>query len=157
MFRMKAQVLASAVVAGSIMVGASGVGDAASSGVQAIRERAAVMKSLGAHMGGIKGALAAKNGKAIAMHASAISELAFVLPNFFPKGSGPEAGKTRSLPKIWSDWDGFLKVAKTLGTESALLAKFGAEGNLKAAGPQFGKMAKLGCGGCHKPYRAPKK
>lgn len=156
MFRMKSRVLASAVVAGAVMMGASSASIAASSGATVLKERAAVMKSLAAHLGGIKAALGAKNGKAIASHATAVSQLAAVMPNFFPKGSGPEAGKTRALPKIWQEWDGFVKVANTLSTEAATLAKVAAGGDMGAAGAQFGKMAKLGCGGCHKPYRAPK-
>ena len=157
MFRMKARIVASAVVAGAVLMGASGAGVAAGSGAAVIKERAAVMKSLGAHLGGIKGALGAKNGKAIAMHAGAVGQLATIIPNLFPKGSGPEAGKTRALPKIWEDWDGFVKVSNTLASEAATLAKIAAGGDMKAAGAQFGKMAKMGCGGCHKPYRAPKK
>ena len=156
MFRMKSRVLASAIVAGAVMMGASSAGIAASVGATVLKERAAVMKSLAAHLGGIKAALGAKNGKAIAMHATAVSQLAAVMPNFFPKGSGPEAGKTRALPKIWQEWDGFVKGANTLSTEAATLAKVAAGGDMGATGAQFGKMAKLGCGGCHKPYRAPK-
>ena len=156
MFRMKSRILASAIVAGVALVGASSAGVAASNGATALKERAAVMSSLAAHLGGIKAALGAKNGKAIAAHATAVSRLAAVLPNFFPKGSGPEAGKTRALPKIWTDWNGFVKVSNTLSTEAATLAKIAGGGDMGAVGAQFGKMAKLGCGGCHKPYRGPK-
>ena len=86
---------------------------AAGGGAEAIAKRQAVMKSIGAHVGGLKGALKANNGKAVAMHAGAINGLAKVLVGFFPKGSGPEAGvKTRALAKIWQDWDNFKKHAR---------------------------------------------
>ncbi len=148
-----------AVAAVSLLVAVGGSVWAAGSGAQAVAERQAVMKSIGAHMGGLKGALKAGNGKAVAMHAGAINGLAKVLVGFFPKGSGPESGaKTRALPKIWQDWANFQKVPATLAAESGKLvqvAKGG--GDAKAMMAQFGKMAKMGCGGCHKPYRAPKK
>ena len=148
-----------AVAAASLLFAVGGSVSAAGGGAQAVAERQAVMKSIGAHMGGLKGALKANNGKAVAMHAGAINGLAKVLIGFFPKGSGPEAGvKTRALPKIWQDWDNFKKVPVILATESGKLvqvAKGG--GDAKAMMAQFGKMAKGGCGGCHKPYRAPKK
>lgn len=148
-----------AVVAASILFAVEAPVLAAGSGAQAVAERQAVMKSIGAHMGGLKGALMAGNGKAVAMHAGAINGLAKVLVGFFPKGSGPEAGvKTRALPKIWQDWANFKKVPTVLAAESGKLVQVAKSGgDAKAMMAQFGKMAKMGCGGCHKPYRAPKK
>ncbi len=138
-----------------VTVGASGA--RADDGAAAVAKRQAVMKSMGAHMGGIKGAMKAGNGKAVAMHAGAINSLAKVLVGFFPKGSGPESGaKTRALPKIWAEWDKFKAVPATLAAESAKLVQTAKGGDMKAIGAQFGAMAKAGCGGCHKPYRKPK-
>ena len=69
------------------------------------------------------------------------------------KGTSNEdrPGKTRTLAKAWSDWDGF---AKALGdwqaAVDALQSKAGAgQGELAAAVGELGKS----CGGCHKPYR----
>ena len=146
-----AGLLGSAIVLGAATVFAAG------DGATAIKERQAIMKSIGAHMGGIKAGVAAGDGKAVASHAKAINALAGVAGNFFPKGSGPEAGETRALPKIWEEWDGFVKAAGVLVAESAKLASVAEGGGDAAAmGAQFGKMGKEGCGGCHKPYRKPK-
>ncbi len=84
-----------------IAVGVGNIGARADSTADAIATRQAIMKSFGAHFGGIKAAALAGNGKAVAGHATAINALSKVLGNFFPKGSGAEAGiKTRAQPAI---------------------------------------------------------
>lgn len=124
----------------------------------AIAARQAVMKSMGAHLGGIKGAMKAGNGKAVAMHAGAVNGLSKILVGFFPKGSGPEAGvKTRALPAIWQDRATFEKRPGVLEAESAKLAQVAKGGDMKAIGAQLGAMGKNGCGGCHSKFRAKKK
>ena len=59
----------------ALMLGAATV-MAAGDGATAIKERQAIMKSIGAHMGGIKAGIAAGDGKAVAGHAKGINALA---------------------------------------------------------------------------------
>lgn len=120
----------------------------------ALKQRKAVMSSLGAHMAGIKTALAAGNGDVVAAHAGAINKIAGVLPTFFPQGSG--MGETRAKPEIWARWAEFETAAGNLVAESGKLAGIAKGGDGNATMAQFGQMGKVGCGGCHKPFRKPK-
>jgi cytochrome c556 len=76
-----------------------------------------------------------------------------VIPSFFDKGTGSEAGKTAALPAIWEKWDDFKAAAAKLGTESAKLAEAAKEGNQAAVAAQFSALAKS-CDGCHEIFRA---
>ncbi len=117
--------------------------------------RKAIMWSMGAHMSGIKAGMAAKNGKLISAHARAIAALSPAFASLFPKGT--ETGKTRAKPEIWQQMDKFMAAAEVLQTEAGALAKVAEAVDMARIGAQFGKTAKLGCGGCHSVFRAPKK
>ncbi len=136
------------IAAGDIAARADGAADA-------IATRQAIMKSFGAHFGGIKAAAKAGNTKAVAGHATAINALGKVLVKFFPKGSGPESGlKTRAKANNWTDRAGFEAVIAALGTQSAKLidvAKGGGDSGAMMA--QFGQIGKQACGACHGSYR----
>lgn len=96
---------------------------------------------------------------AVAAHAEAISKAAAKIPALFPKGTGRgdySDKMTRALPAIWKDWSGFEKGAKALATESAKLAVIARNGDKDAIVKQIGATGKLGCGGCHKPFRGAK-
>lgn len=150
--------LTAALLACAVLAGAAGLTPArALEPDDSIYTRKAIMWSIGAHLNGIKDGLGAKDGKAIAGHARAIAALAAALPKLFPKGSGPEAGQTRAKPEIWQQWDKFVAATKALQEEATELAKVAGEGDVAMAAPQFGEMARVGCGGCHRPFRAPKK
>jgi cytochrome c556 len=124
---------------------------------EAIALREAMMDSMGAHMGAIKAAIGAGNGKMVAAQARALAALAPTLPYVFPKGSGPDAGKTRAQANIWTDWDKFKGIAMTLQTEAVALMKVAGTNDKAKMAAQFGKMAKMGCGACHGSFRAKKK
>ena len=145
--------IAAAILAGAIL---SAPAQALEPG-DSIQTRKAIMWSIGAHMNGIKAGLGAKDGKSIAGHARAISALATTLPKLFPKGSGSEAGQTRAKPEIWQQWEKFVAAAEALQSEATELAAVAGEGDVAMAAPQFGEMARVGCGGCHRQFRAPKK
>ena len=140
------------ISAGDIAARADGTADA-------IATRQAIMKSFGAHFGGIKAAALAGNNKAVVGNATAVNALSKVLGLYFPKGSGPESGlKTQALATIWTDKAGFDAVLTTLATQSAKLidvAKGGGDSGAMMA--QFGQVGKQGCGGCHRTYRQKKK
>lgn len=125
-------------------------------GSEAIALRQAMMRSIGAHMAAIKAAIGAGNGKMVAIQAGSIAKLAPTISYAFPKGSGPGAGKTRAKDNIWTEWDKFKGVAMTLQAEATALAKVAATNDKAKMAAQFGKMAKMGCGGCHSVFRAKK-
>ncbi len=92
-------------------------------------------------------------------HAKAINATTDQMLALFPKGSGRgdyPAKQTRALSKIWNDWNGFKKANRALANESAKLASIAASGDKQAIAKQFAAMGKLGCGGCHKPFRGKK-
>lgn len=144
------------VLAGVVLMGVVGIAPAqALDPGESIYARKAMMWSMGAHMGGIKAGLAAKNGKLVASHARAIAALVPAFEKMFPKGT--ETGKTRAKAEIWQQMGKFQAAGKLLQTEATALAQVALTGDMGKTAAQFGKMAKLGCGGCHKPFRAPKK
>ena len=60
--------------------------------------------------------------KAIAAQAKIMKDVSAGIPNWFPKGTGPESGvKTRAKAEIWTDWATFAASAKSLNAESAKL------------------------------------
>jgi cytochrome c556 len=77
--------------------------------------------------------------------------------NMFPVGTHQgSAHKTRAKSSIWAQNAQFAAAGKRLVSEARALAAAAKGGDAAAMGKQFGRMAKLGCGGCHRPFRGPK-
>lgn len=74
----------------------------------------------------------------------------------WPKGSDVTAmpGKTRAKAEIWSTYPEISEKGKALSDASAALARVAGDG-LPALQAALGDVGKS-CGGCHKPFRAPK-
>ena len=118
--------------------------------------RQKVMQAQGASMGAIGQILKHKlpySGH-IATHANDINRLSKLISDAFKKEI--TAGKTDAKPDVWKDWDKFVAAAEKLGQESAKLAKVASSGDMAAIGAQRKALGKA-CGGCHKPFRKPKK
>jgi cytochrome c556 len=118
-----------------------------------IAQREALMDLQGAAAAGIQAALKAGDAATAGKLAAALHSSAHVIPTFFEKGSGPEAGKTRALPVIWEKWDDFKAAATALGTAADKLAVAGKAGDTAAANAAFAELGKS-CGGCHNTFRA---
>ena len=91
---------------------------------------------------------------AIPVHAQAIHDAALTMGLLFPAGSG--GAETRSKLEIWTDPAGFSARIDALAAATQTLvaaAKTGDAGAISAALKIVGKN----CGGCHKPFRVPKK
>jgi cytochrome c556 len=153
--------VAGAVILGALIAGMSGP-VVALEGVAAIEARVKFMKNdiLGPFKV-IKGYVKKGMGSAadVAAAARKINAVATKIPGLFPKGTSRgefDAKTTRALPKIWQDWKGFEAAAGVLAKESMTLAKTADGGDKAAIGKQFGMMGKMGCGGCHKPFRGAK-
>ena len=156
----KMTVLATAIaVSGTILLGACA--SDANGGSAAIEQRRALMKSISKDFKPIKAFVKSGKGSAadVAKHAKAINASTGKVLALFPKGTGRgdfSDKETRALPAIWKDWAGFEKANKALADESAKLASIARGGDQKAIAKQVGVMGKLGCGGCHKPFRGAK-
>ena len=146
--------LKATVMAGLVMGLASAAW--ADTAADAIAQRQAGYKAIGAATGDIKKAMEAGGDlTAVAAKAEVVSAFAKRIPALFPAGSGTESGvKTRALPAIWQNRAAFDAAAAGLGTAAgAQLAA--AQANNEAA--FRAGMAAIGqaCGACHTPFRAP--
>jgi len=84
-----------------------------------------------------------------------IKDRSAYLLNWFPKGSGPEAGvKTYALPAIWQKQDDFTKIGKEMQAEAIKLDQVANSRNLDALKSQAVTLGKA-CKACHDPYRSP--
>jgi cytochrome c556 len=73
---------------------------------------------------------------------------------WFPKGTGPEAGKTRALPEIWSKADDFTAAQKIFSERAPKLmaaVKAKDQPGVQAAFKEVGGA----CKNCHDTFRAP--
>jgi cytochrome c556 len=123
--------------------------NADSEGIYKYRE--GVMKAVGGQMASLgaslKGQVFTENLK---LHASAMADLADIVPHIFPKGSGSE--KSEVLPAVWENPEGFKQRVDDFVSAAKQLKTIAANGDMKAIG---GAMQKLGktCKGCHDDFR----
>ncbi len=157
--KMLPKFVAAAVLAGTVAL--SGCASSSADKSAAIKDRQALMQTILKNWKPIKAF--AKSGAGsnadVVKHAKAINATTDQMLAVFPKGSGRgdfSDKQTRALPAIWKNWEGFKKANQTLSNESAKLASIAASGDKQAIAKQVGAMGKLGCGGCHKPFRGAK-
>ena len=119
-----------------------------------IKYRQSVMKALGGHLRAL-GPLANKKvafpGHA-ELHARAVAELAHLLGDLFPAGSGPAASpQTDAKEEIWKEPKKFAGAVAEMQEKADALARAatGDSAGLKAALEAAGE----GCNTCHKPFR----
>ena len=113
------------------------------------------MSTLGKNMKTIK--RATKAGEItpdLQKRASEIQEISTRLVALFP--AGQQAADSRAKPEIWSDMAGFKKANDKFIVAAAALVKAVGSGDPAAVGAALKGTGKT-CGGCHKPYRLPKK
>jgi cytochrome c556 len=128
---------------------------------KAVKARQAYMTVIGFNMGGL-GAMAKGESEYDAATATAMAGNLSLLSQMntgglWPKGTDNAAmpGKTRALPKAWEDYAAVAEKHEAFTKAAANLAAEAGKGKeaLGAAMKDVGKS----CGGCHKPFRAPKK
>jgi cytochrome c556 len=73
---------------------------------------------------------------------------------WFPKGTGPEAGKTRALPEIWSKPDDFVAATKMFEDKSAALLAAVKTKDADAVNKAFRDTGGA-CKNCHDTFRSP--
>jgi cytochrome c556 len=86
--------------------------------------------------------------------ANTVQEASVNQQQWFPKGSGPEAGKTRALPEIWTDTAGFAAAMKMFEERAPALAAAAQSKDVDAVKKAFREVGGS-CKNCHDKFRAP--
>lgn len=144
------------IVTIAVVLALTAGGAMAATAAETIAARQAGFKQIGASMKGLNDELKAGSpDKAkLAALAKTMNTQAKLVPRWFPKGSGPEAGvKTKAKPQIWAESAKFATLTKNLQTETAKLQTVAASGDLDALRAQIRATGGT-CKACHDPYRA---
>ena len=92
---------------------------------------------------------------AVEAAAREISDRAGRIDQYFPEGSGIDAGwDTEALGTIWEQPAEFTAAHEKLVAESATLATLASEGDVAAVGEQVGALG-MSCKNCHDSFRVP--
>jgi cytochrome c556 len=73
---------------------------------------------------------------------------------WFPKGTGPEAGKTRALPEIWTKTEDFTAAMKMFEERAPALVTAAQSKDVDAVKKAFKELGGA-CKNCHEKFRAP--
>ena len=91
---------------------------------------------------------------AIEKAADVISQASVNQIQWFPKGTGPEAGKTRALPEIWSKPDDFAAAMKMLEERAPAVLAAAKTKNVDAVNKSVRELGGA-CKNCHDNFRSP--
>jgi cytochrome c556 len=87
-------------------------------------------------------------------NAQVVSDASVNQQQWFPKGTGPEAGKTRALPEIWSKPADFEAAQKMLSDRAPKLLAAVKSKDIDAVKAAF-KETGGACKNCHDTFRSP--
>ncbi|MEO8018678.1 MAG: cytochrome c [Pseudomonadota bacterium] len=73
---------------------------------------------------------------------------------WFPKGTGPEAGKTRALPEVWSKPEDFTAAQKMFSDRAPKLLAAAKTKDVAAVQAAFKELGGA-CKNCHDNFRSP--
>jgi len=91
---------------------------------------------------------------ALQKNAETINEASVNQQQWFPKGTGPEAGKTRALPEIWSKPADFEAAQKMFADRAPKLLAAVKSKDVDAVKAAF-KETGGACKNCHDTFRSP--
>ncbi len=91
---------------------------------------------------------------AIEKAAAEVNEASVDQQRWFPKGSGPEAGKTRALPEIWAKPAEFTDAQKKFSDAAGKLLAAAKSHDAAAVQDAF-KNTGGACKNCHETFRGP--
>jgi len=91
---------------------------------------------------------------ALGKAADEVSNASVNQAQWFAKGTGPEAGKTRALPEIWSKPDDFTAATKMFEERAPKLAAAAKDKNVEAVRQTFREVGGA-CKNCHDTFRKP--
>lgn len=89
---------------------------------------------------------------AIKPAAAEMNALAQKAGAWFPRGTGPELGKTGAKPDIWQKPQDFAAKMTAFQNAAAAFNRAAQSGNAAATGTAFGELGKS-CKACHQSYR----
>ena len=84
--------------------------------------------------------------------AGSLAKLAGQSSHWFPKGTGPELGKTGAKPEIWQQPADFAAKLHNFQGAAKLLNGAAAKGDVNAIKARYGDLGKT-CKACHDTYR----
>ena len=121
-----------------------------------MHERHEAMEGLGKAMKALHRQL--ESGKpdidAVRQQTATMATTAPRIPGLFPAGTGPDAGKTRAKPQIWTEHDLFLRRAKDFEIAAQAIDAAARAGDLNKVMASHDGVDKA-CKACHDPFRAP--
>ena len=82
-----------------------------------------------------------------------MAKLAARSAKWFPKGTGPEVGKTGAKPEIWQKPADFSAKVRDFQAASRALNQAAARGDMAAVKASYGQLGGT-CKACHDPYRS---
>lgn len=124
---------------------------------ETIRMRQANYKQMGGAVKGINDQLQASAPAVpeIRRHSATLVGHARQVLNWFPRGSGPEAGvRTRAKPEIWSDPRGFRVAGANLLVAARGLDSAARRGDIEGVRSALPALRRT-CSGCHDQFRGP--
>lgn len=124
----------------------------------AIPKRQDGMKQIGRTFKGINDQLKAStpDAQSIKLGAAQLDQLAHQVPNWFPKGSGPESGvKTGAKADIWTNAADFHAKAVALANATHALAGAAATSSDPAVLTPLVRQVGGACKACHETYKTP--
>lgn len=119
-----------------------------------VKYRHKVMEAAGSHMSALAMIVKGESPREadVPMHATALADIAKVVPELFPEGTGPDVVPSDSKAEIWTKTSEWQAAVKAFQDESAKLSELAKAGNMAAVKGQFGKVGGS-CGDCHDLFR----
>jgi cytochrome c556 len=85
--------------------------------------------------------------------AAAVYALSRKASGWFPKGTGPELGKTGAKPEIWQNWPDFTAKLHNFQAAAKIFNAAAASGDVGAIKARYADLGGT-CKACHDKYRA---
>ena len=120
----------------------------------AMHERHEGMETIGKNFKALHRELDASSPDLGAIHAAArnIAALSSKASHWFPRGSGPELGKTGAKPEIWQNPDDFVTKMRTFQAQARAFDAAAKGGDLALIRAKSGDLGQA-CKACHDKYR----
>lgn len=122
--------------------------------LKAMHERHEGMEAIGTTNKILRRELAADptNLKAVRSAATSMSGLAAKSSSWFPKGTGPDVGKTGAKAEIWQNSADFAAKQRDFQAAARALDRAAGSGNVAAIRDSYAALGKT-CKACHDTYR----
>ena len=155
MLRLSGIVLAVVLIGTGTLAAWSHQSGASDAPTNVIKYRQTAMRASASHITNIFSVLKGDTSfvENIGANARAISDIAVMIPDMFPAGSGEN--DTAALPAIWQDWAKFEAFAAAMKIAADKVVAAVEKGNMAAVDTGAREIGKS-CGSCHEPFRKKK-